>query len=249
MIEVEGLTKTYGAFRAVDGLSFSVRPGERLGLVGPNGAGKTSTLRCCAGIIPATAGEVRVAGHDLARDPVSAKRLLAFFPDEPRLFEYLTVRQHLVFTGRLHQVGDVEERIGPLLADLDLSDRADQLPGELSRGMKQKVAIACGLIHSPRVIFFDEPLTGLDPLAIRRMKGTILRLASEGAAVVLSSHLLHLLEELCTHVLILKRGVKVAHGTLDEIRGLHAGAGGASLEDVFLRIAEDGPPPVPSGTR
>jgi ABC-2 type transport system ATP-binding protein len=247
MIEVEGLTKVYGDFVAVNGLSFSVKAGELLGLVGPNGAGKTSTLRCCAGIIPATRGAIRVAGHSLSSDPIAAKRRIAFFSDEPRLFEYLTVTQHLLFTGRLYQVPDVEERIPRLLAELDLTARADSLPGELSRGMKQKVAIACGLLHSPGVVFFDEPLTGLDPLAIRRMKDTIRRLAAEGAAIVISSHLLHLLEELCTHVLILKQGVKVAGGTLAEVRSLFA-PDGASLEEVFLRIAEESspvPPPPP----
>lgn len=253
MIEVEGLTKVYGDFAAVSGLSFSVGPGQLLGLVGPNGAGKTSTLRCCSGIIPPTSGTIRVCGHDLARDPVAAKRQLAFFSDEPRLFEYLTVRQHLTFTGRLYQVADAADRIPRILEELDLTPKADQMPGELSRGMKQKVAIACGLLHSPSVVFFDEPLTGLDPLAIRRMKDTIRRLASEGAAIVLSSHLLHLLEELCTHVLILKQGVKVAHGTLDEVRSLFGAEGaGESLEEVFLKIAEGTvvvprlvPPPLP----
>lgn len=248
MIEVEELTKVYGEFVAVSGLSFTVRPGELLGLVGPNGAGKTSTLRSCSGIIPATQGRIRICGHDLAADPVAAKSRLAFFSDEPRLFEYLTVRQHLRFTGRLYQVADVEERIPRLLAELDLTAKADDLPAELSRGMKQKVAIACGLIHSPSVVFFDEPLTGLDPLAIRRMKDTIRRLAAEGAAIVLSSHLLALLEEVCTHVLILKEGRKVAHGTMAEVLSLHgASAGNGSLEEVFLRIAEDpsaGAPPV-----
>jgi ABC-2 type transport system ATP-binding protein len=250
MIEVEGLTKVYGDFVAVSGLSFTVKPGELLGLVGPNGAGKTSTLRCCSGIIPPTSGRIRVCGHDLSQDPVAAKRQLAFFSDEPRLFEYLTVRQHLVFTGRLYQVPDAADRIPRILEELDLTSKGDQMPGELSRGMKQKVAIACGLLHSPQVVFFDEPLTGLDPLAIRRMKDTIRRLSAEGAAIVLSSHLLHLLEELCTHVLFLKNGRKVAHGTLTEVRSLFAlGGPGESLEEVFLRIAEgeeEIPPTMPA---
>lgn len=249
MIEVEGLSKLYGEFAAVTDLSFVVRPGELLGLVGPNGAGKTSTLRCLSGIIPASRGVIRIAGHDLGREPVAAKRELAFFSDEPRLFDYLTVEQHLHFTARIYGVHDCAARIPELLAELDLSDKAHLLPGELSRGMKQKVQIACGLLHTPRVVFFDEPLTGLDPLAIRRMKDTIRRLAREGAAIVLSSHLLHLLEELCTHVLILKRGIKVAHGTLDEVRRHFAAeAPDASLEEVFVRIAlqdEVSPMPLP----
>src|SRR5471032_3048763 len=220
MIEVEELTKRYGGFTAVRSVSFTVRPGEVLGLVGPNGAGKTSTLRCLAGIIPATAGTVRIAGHDLSLDPVGAKRALAFFPDEPRLFEYLTVRQHLAFVARIYGVADYEALATPLLEELELSEKADVLPGELSRGMKQKLVIACGLLHAPRVMFFDEPLTGLDPLGIRRMKDSIIRRAREGAAVILSSHLLHLLEEVCTHVLILKKGERVANGTLADVAAL-----------------------------
>jgi ABC-2 type transport system ATP-binding protein len=236
MIEVEALTKRYGKFTAVRDLSFAVRPGEVLGLVGPNGAGKTSTLRCLSGIIPPSAGTVRIAGHDLATDPVEAKRALAFFPDEPRLFEYLTVRQHLTFVARVYGVADYESLAAPLLDELELTEKADVLPGELSRGMKQKLVIACGLLHSPKVMFFDEPLTGLDPLGIRRMKDSIMRRARDGAAIVLSSHLLHLLEEVCTNVLILKKGDKVADGTLAQVAAQFSnGEADVSLEEVFIR--------------
>jgi len=236
MIEVQALAKSYGSFTAVRELTFSVRPGEVLGLVGPNGAGKTTTLRCLAGIIPMTAGSVRVDGHDLAAEPVAAKRALAFFPDEPRLFDYLTVRQHLNFVARIYGVAGYEALATPLLEELELADKADVLPGELSRGMKQKLVIACGLLHSPRVMFFDEPLTGLDPLGIRRMKDSIVRRAQAGAAIVLSSHLLHLLEEVCTHVLILKKGEKVAGGTLADVAAQFSnGEPNVSLEEVFIR--------------
>jgi ABC-2 type transport system ATP-binding protein len=236
MIEAHGLAKRYGTFTAVRDLSFTVQPGEVLGLVGPNGAGKTSTLRCLAGIIPASGGTVRIAGHDLTADPVAAKRALAFFPDEPRLFDYLTVRQHLNFVARIYGVADHTTIAEPLLEELEIADKADQLPGELSRGMKQKLAIACGLLHSPSVMFFDEPLTGLDPLGIRRMKDSILKRARDGAAVVLSSHLLHLLEEVCSHVLILKKGEKIAHGTLAEVAAQFAnGEPDVSLEEIFIR--------------
>lgn len=236
MIEVQGLTKRYGDFLAVRDLSMGVRPGEVLGLVGPNGAGKTTTLRCLAGIIPATGGSVRIAGHELGADPVAAKRALAFFPDEPRLFEYLTVRQHLNFVARIYGVRDHAALAQPLLEEFEIADKADQVPGELSRGMKQKLAIACGLLHQPSVMFFDEPLTGLDPLGIRRMKNSIVKRAREGATIVLSSHLLHLLEEVCTHVLILKKGEKIADGTLAEVatRFSH-GEPTANLEEIFLR--------------
>jgi ABC-2 type transport system ATP-binding protein len=236
MIEVEALTKRYGDFTAVRSLTFKVQPGEVLGLVGPNGAGKTSTLRCLAGIIPPTGGAVRIAGHALATDPVGAKRELAFFPDEPRLFEYLTVRQHLAFVARIYGVADHEALTTPLLEELELSDKANVLPGELSRGMKQKLVIACGLLHAPKVMFFDEPLTGLDPLGIRRMKDSIMRRSREGAAIVLSSHLLHLLQEVCTHVLILKKGEKVADGTLADVAAQFSnGEPNVSLEEVFIR--------------
>ena len=237
MIAVEGLSKLYGDVAAVNGLGFEVRAGEVLGLVGPNGAGKTTALRCLAGIIPATEGRVSIGGCDIREDPLGAKRQLAFFPDEPRLFEYLTVRQHLEFTARLYQVRDAAERGRGLLETLELADKADALPSELSRGMKQKVALACGFIHQPGAMFFDEPLTGLDPLAIRRTKDLIVRKAREGAAVIISSHLLHLLEEVCSHVLILRRGTKIAHGTLDEIRSQHReGDKDSTLEEIFIRL-------------
>ena len=236
MIEVSALTKCYGDFTAVRDLSFVVQPGEVLGLVGPNGAGKTTTLRCLTGIIPPTRGVIRLGGIDLAADPVAAKRQLAFFPDEPRLFEHLTVWQHLVFTARLYQVADFEERGRALLEQLALADKRNVLPGELSRGMKQKLAIACGLLHSPKVMFFDEPLTGLDPLGIRRMKDSILRRARDGATIVLSSHLLHLLEEVCSHVLILKKGEKIADGTIAQVSAQFSnGETNVSLEEVFIR--------------
>jgi ABC-2 type transport system ATP-binding protein len=236
MIEISGLCKAFGDFTAVRDLSFSVGPGEVLGLVGPNGAGKTTTLRAMAGIIPPTRGRVFIGGHDIAQQPIEAKRQLAFFPDEPRLFDYLTVRQHLTFVARLYGVAHHETLAQPLLEELEIADRADQLPGELSRGMKQKLAIACGLLHSPSVMIFDEPLTGLDPLGIRRMKDSILRRAREGAAVVLSSHLLHLLEEVCSHVLILKKGERIAYDTLSAVHAQFSnGDPDASLEDVFIR--------------
>lgn len=232
-IAVVGLTKVYDQFVAVNNLSFSVRPGEVLGLVGPNGAGKTTTLRCLCGIIPPSKGTVLVCGHDIVQQPVEAKQHLAFFSDEPRLFDYLTVQQHLDFIARIYNVEDAAERGPQLLAELELTEKANALPAELSRGMKQKLAIACGLLHSPRIIFFDEPLTGLDPIGIRRMKDSIVRRARAGAAIIISSHLLHLLEEVCTHVLILKKGQKVVDGTLTEIRQQFAGD--ASLEEVFFR--------------
>jgi ABC-2 type transport system ATP-binding protein len=239
VIEVDGLQKLYGDFTAVQGLSFQVGPGEVLGLVGPNGAGKTTTIRSIAGIIIPTSGTIRIAGHDLAADPVAAKSALAFIPDEPHLFEYLTVEEHLRFVARLYRIADVGDRIPGLLEELDLADKRAALPGELSRGMKQKLAIACGLLHEPRALLLDEPLTGLDPVGIRRMKATIMRRAAAGSAVILSSHLLHLVEEICTRVLVMQRGKVVAFGTIHEIVADRPELQAQSLEDVFLALIGD----------
>lgn len=240
MIQVDRLVKAYRDLTAVSDLSFSVAAGEVLGLVGPNGAGKTSTLRCLAGILPPTAGTIRLGGHDLKTAPVEAKRLLAFMPDEPRLFEYLTVADHLAFAARLYQVGDAANRGRRLLEELELTGKETAFPSELSRGMKQKLVIACGLLHDPKVLVFDEPLTGIDPGGIRRMKQTIISRARAGAAVIVSSHLLHLVEEICDRVLILSRGRCVLTGTLTEIRQ-SAGGGDESLEEIFLRVTEGAP--------
>ena len=233
MLDVQNLRKRYDGRLAVRGVSFAAAPGEVLGLVGVNGAGKTTTLRCCAGILVPSAGRVLVAGVDLAADPVAAKRQLAFVPDEPHLFDYLTVEEHLQFVARLYGVADAPARIPPLLAELELGDRRRSLPGELSRGMRQKLAIACALLHDPRVLLLDEPLTGLDPLGMRRMKATIASHAAAGAAVVLSSHLLHLVEELCTRLVVLHAGAVAAQGTVAEIVASRPELAGRSLEELF----------------
>jgi len=243
MIQVEELTKLYGEFVAVSGLSFAVQTGEVMGLVGPNGAGKTTTLRCLAGIIPPARGVIRICGSDLTQDAIVAKKQLAFLTDEPRLFDYLTVWQHLNFVSRIYQVANWEQLAMPLLEELEIADKRDKLPGELSRGMKQKLAIACGLLHSPKVIYFDEPLTGLDPIGIRRMKDSILKRARDGAAIIISSHLLHVVEEICSHILILKNGRKVIDGTIADItQKFSQQAGDVNLEEVFFRATSE--PPV-----
>jgi ABC-2 type transport system ATP-binding protein len=235
MIEIRRLSKLYAALKAVDELSFTAAPGEIVGLIGPNGAGKTSTLRCIAGIQRPTSGTIIVAGHDIATAPVEAKRRLAFIADEPQLFDYLTVTDHLQLIARIYQVADAASASTRLIEELELTDKADALPAELSRGMKQKVAIACGLLHRPMALILDEPLTGLDPGGIRKMKETITARARDGAAVVVSSHLLHLVEEICSRIVIIHRGTKVADGTLDALRAQALSAGtGSTLEQIFM---------------
>ena len=237
MIAVSSLTKAYGSFTAVQALSFGVAAGEIVGLIGPNGAGKTSTLRCIAGIQRPTAGTIAIGGHDIVGSPVEAKRRLAFMADEPQLFEYLTVMEHLRLTARIYGAERFEERARALVGELQLEGKEGALPAELSRGMKQKVAIACGLLHEPAALLFDEPLTGLDPLGIRHMKETIVARGRAGAAVLVSSHLLHLVEEICTRIVILDRGVKVADGTLAELSAQAELAGaGSNLEQIFMKV-------------
>ena len=240
-LSVEHFGRTYaaaaGTFTAVDDLSFTVGGGEIVGLIGPNGAGKTTTLRSLAGTLRPTSGKVRIDGHDIVEDPIEAKRRLAFMPDEPHLFEYLTVVEHLRLVGRLYGVADIEERSKTLIEELQLSGKEQSLPGELSRGMRQKVVIACGLVRNATTLLFDEPLTGLDPIGIRRMRNTIVARARAGAAILLSSHLLHLVEEVCTRVIIMDRGHKVADGTFEELAArADLATAGSSLEQIFLRV-------------
>ena len=248
MISISHLTKRYGQLTAVDDFSFDVQPGEIVGLIGPNGAGKTSTLRCIVGIQRPTSGTVTIGGHDIVDDPVEAKRRLAFMADEPYLFEYLTVAEHLQLTARIYGVRDVETRAAALLDELDLADKKNALPNELSRGMKQKVAIACGLLHEPPAMLFDEPLTGLDPRGIHRMRDTIVARGQSGGAVIVSSHMLHLVQEICTRVVIIDRGKKVADGTIAELAGQARMAGaGSNLEQIFLQVTARDDAAMPSG--
>src|SRR5215467_3526181 len=241
-IAVEHFTRTYGTFTAVDDLTLTVASGEIVGLIGPNGAGKTTTLRALAGILRPTAGRIAIDGHDLATDGIEAKRRLAFMPDEPHLFEYLTVEEHLRLTAWLYAVADFEARAKVLIEELELGGKERSLPGELSRGMRQKVVIACGLVRDASVLLFDEPLTGLDPIGIRRMRDTITRRARQGAAVVLSSHLLHLVEEVCTRVIIMAKGRKVADGTVKDLaERAELASAGSNLEQIFLEITGNGP--------
>ena len=235
-IAVSHFTRAYGSFTAVDDLSIEVGAGEIVGLIGPNGAGKTTTLRALAGILLPTSGQIVVDGHDLANDAIAAKKRLAFMPDEPHLFEYLTVEEHLRLTARLYTVPDFEPRAKALVEELELTGKETSLPGELSRGMRQKVVIACGLVRDASVLLFDEPLTGLDPIGIRKMRQTIVARGRAGAAILVSSHLLHLVEEICTRVVIMDRGKKVADGTVAELASRAEAAAGSNLEQIFLKV-------------
>lgn len=240
MIVVRNLEKQYGEVHAVRGLSFTVPPGQILGLIGPNGAGKTTTMRIIAGIIPPTSGTVSVAGRDIRRQPLEAKAALAYVPDDPALFGALTVYEHLVLAARAYGVKDYAQRAEQLLERFHLADLRDKLAEALSRGARQKVAICTAYIHDAPAVLFDEPLTGLDPHAIRTMKESIREQAALGKAFIVSSHLLSLIEDLCTHLLVVHKGQALFAGTVAEGRALACGStAAASLEETFFRIIRD----------
>jgi ABC-2 type transport system ATP-binding protein len=242
LILVEDYHKNYGETVAVGGVSFQVAAGEVLGLVGPNGAGKTTTLRALAGILTPTRGRLCIAGHDLARDPVAAKAALAYVPDDPKLFDQLTIWEHFRFVAAAYRLRDWTVKAEELLRQFELEEKRNALASELSRGMRQKAAICCGYLHQPQAILLDEPLTGLDPRGIRTMKDSIRERAEKGAAIIVSSHLLSLVEDLCSSLLILHLGRQVARGKLAELRQEITESGRQeTLEDLFFRLT-DSPP-------
>lgn len=239
MIEVSGLSKAYHNRVAVDNLTFTVEKGEILGLVGPNGAGKTTTIRAITGIHPPTAGTIRIAGHDVVREPIPAKSRLALIPDDPQLFSTLTVWEHLTFTAQVYRVKDFTPLAEELLGRFELLDRRDTLTDELSRGMRQKVAVACALLHEPEALLLDEPMTGLDPRGIRTLFETIVSRAAAGSAVIISSHLLGQIDQLCSKFLILHEGKCLFFGSRSDIgQALPGLRDDASLEEIFFEVTE-----------
>lgn len=244
-LRVEALGRTYDGVRALECLSFDVARGEIVGLVGPNGAGKTTALRSIAGILPIQEGRVLVAGHDVAREDVEAKRRLAWVPDDPQPFDALTVEEHLEFTAALYGLEEWRSRADGLLELFELASRRGALGGELSRGMRQKLACAQAWLPRPSLMLLDEPLSGLDPRGIRSAREAIRELARAGTAVLLSSHQLELIQALADRILILDHGRRLFLGTLAEAR-LLAGGEGATLEDIFLAATER---PLDAGAR
>lgn len=248
MIQVHDFHKAYDSKVAVAGLTFAVSPGQVLGMVGPNGAGKTTTLRAMCGVIPATQGTITIDGFDVRSDPVGAKLRIAYVPDDPKAFDVLTVWEHLRYTASAYGVKDFAAKAAGLMAQFELTEHRDKLGGELSRGMRQKMALCCAYLHDPKVILLDEPMTGIDPFGIRTTKQTIRERALHGAAIVLSSHLLDIVEDLCTHLLILHEGRSLFLGALNEARErFRTREGETSLEEAFINATSNGgnPPPLP----
>jgi ABC-2 type transport system ATP-binding protein len=258
MVEVISLVKEYGTFRATDGVSFTVNPGEIVGLLGPNGAGKTTVLRCIAGILRPTSGSIRINGYDLLSQQAEAKRRMAYVPEVPALYELLTVREHLRFVAMCYDRLDLfEQSAHQLLAKYSLLEKQDAFVATLSKGMKQKLAIACAFIHDANVLLLDEPLIGIDPRGAHEFKQELIKARDQGCAILISTHLLDTAERFCDRVVILARGKNIAEGTVHALRQ-QANLEGATLEDVFLLLTEEqtevrfdlgdsGEPPVAKG--
>ncbi len=237
MIETWDLTKRYGEQTAVDSLTLRAGPGELFGFLGPNGAGKSTTMKMLAGLLLPTAGGARIAGYNIADDPLEAKARLGYMAEDPLLYDKLTGREFLSFIAALYRVPEAEQRarIPNLLAGFDLADKGDELIESYSRGMRQKIALAAVLVHDPDVLILDEPTSGLDPRSARIVKDLLRDAVARGKTVFLSTHILEVAEHMVDRVGIISGGRLVAVGTLAELRA-HARHTDASLEDLFLEL-------------
>jgi ABC-2 type transport system ATP-binding protein len=238
---IHGLTKTYNTKPAVDRLDLAIPAGELYALLGPNGAGKTTTLRMVAGLLKPDTGSISVFGIDVLKDPIAAKRMIAWLPDEPMLYDKLSPLEYLEFVAGLWSVDPkrAQAKAEELLRWLELWDNRDDRCEGFSRGMKQKVALAGALIHEPKLLILDEPLTGLDAAIARQVKELLQARAREGATVILTTHILDVAERVAERIGIIRAGKLLAEGTLAELRG-RSGLGQSSLEDVFLELVGNG---------
>ena len=232
MLQIEHLTKTYGEKKAVDDLSLHILPSEIYGFIGHNGAGKTTTLKSVAGILRFDAGEIRIGGTSIRTDPLACKRKLAYIPDNPDLYDYMTGIQYLNFIANIFGVStaDRQVRIRELAERFELTNDLAQPIAAYSHGMKQKLAIISAWLHAPQLVVMDEPFVGLDPKAAHLLKGMMRELCDRGGAIFFSTHVLEVAEKLCDKVAILRAGKLIRSGTMDEVKG------DDSLEEVFLDL-------------
>ncbi len=235
MLRIENLTKRYGTKAAVDQLNLHILPGEICGFIGHNGAGKTTTLKSCCGILHFDEGRIFIDGHSIQEEPIACKQRMAYLPDNPDLYEFMTGIQFLNFTADIYKVSraDREARIREYGELLGMTDDLAQPISADSHGMKQKVALIAALLHRPKLLLMDEPFVGLDPIASHQLKSVMAQLCREGSSILFSTHVLEVAEKLCDKVAIIKKGRLVAFGTMEEVRG------NASLEDVFLELEEE----------
>ncbi len=234
MLHISHLTKTYGEKRAVDDLSLHIAPGEVYGFIGHNGAGKTTTLKAVVGILQFDSGEITIDGKDIRTDPLGCKRILAYIPDNPDLYDYMSGEKYLNFIADVFGVGAAErrERIRQYADAFELTGDLAQPIASYSHGMKQKLAIIAAWLHAPRLVIMDEPFVGLDPKAAHILKGMMRALCDGGGAIFFSTHVLEVAEKLCDKVAIIKGGRLIRSGTMEEVKG------DDSLEEVFLELED-----------
>ena len=232
MLQINYLTKTYGDKKAVDDLSLHIQPGEIYGFIGHNGAGKTTTIKSCCGILQFDSGEILIDGKSISKDPLGCKSVLAYIPDNPDLYEFMSGIQFLNFVADIFgvSVADRQERIRRYADMLELTDDLAQPISAYSHGMKQKLAVISALIHTPKLIIMDEPFVGLDPKASHLLKQLMRQICDDGGAIFFSTHVLEVAEKLCDKVAIIKGGKLMRSGTMDEVKG------DTSLEEVFLEL-------------
>ena len=237
LVEIQGLTKSYGEFEAVKGLDLSVSYGQIFALLGPNGAGKTTTIRMLMGILAPTSGVAKIDGLDCFADRVEVKRHVGYLPDEPIFHDHLRGSEIICFSGEMHGLSrqEISARTQPLLQQLELTDALEEFAANYSRGMKKKLALVCAMVHDPELLILDEPTNGLDPFATRALHELIRNMAGAGKTIFFSTHLLDQAEKLCTGIAIIAKGRLAAHGTLAELRGRMASD--SSLEEIFFSVA------------
>ena len=239
-IEAHGLAKTFGKKIAVSNVTLQVREGEFFGFLGPNGAGKSTTIKMLCGLLRPDGGEIRIAGVDLYSDPLEVKRLIGVLPEETNLYERLTGEEYLLFAGQMYGLTKKEavERTASLMELMELTEERKKLIVDYSMGMRKKVALAAALIHRPRVLFLDEPFNGIDPISVRSIRNVMRHLTERGTTIFITSHVMEVIEKLCSRVAIINNGQIVAEGTLNQLRAAAQTGSDTSLEDVFLKLVD-----------
>jgi ABC-2 type transport system ATP-binding protein len=240
MIELLDCTKRYGELVAVDNLSLMVGESEIFGLLGPNGAGKSTTIKMMVGLLRPDSGSIKIGGYDISRDPLNAKRILAYVPEKGYVYERLTAWEYLTFISGLYGLDEdtFKKNASEYLAVFSLSEWKDEMIGNFSMGMKQRLLLSAAFMRTPRAIILDEPHNGLDPKGVKLLKDMLFKLRSEGATIILSTHIIAIAEEICDRIAIINRGAVVAQGTNEDL-GHYARSSDKSLEDIFLRLTSD----------
>lgn len=237
MLVVNNLVKRYGKQNAVDDISFELQGGEVVGLLGPNGAGKSTTIKCIVGLLRKTSGEITIGGFDHLS--VEAKRFFSYIPETPYVYDLLTVQEHLQFIAQAYGVKEWKTKANELLEMFELDDKRDKLGRDLSKGMRQKVSICCALLPDPQLLFFDEPMIGLDPKAIKNTKKIFRELKEAGKTILVSTHMIDSVESIADRIMILKDGRILGNDTIANLKQQFVQDEGTTLEDLFLELTKD----------